>query len=144
METIMLFEKMACELGWIKIFLCIKRIKSRGTNKMSCLKRKTGQGKAWQWVLTLVLLVGVMLLGPVPNTLAAANSRLAVGHSHSLALKSDGTVWAWGDNQNGQLGDGTTVNKSITVSEPAAINAIESDKKPAGNAKEIKRQRSRR
>ena len=32
---------------------------------------------------------------------------VAAGGSHSLALKSDGTVWAWGSNSNGQLGDGT-------------------------------------
>ena len=34
---------------------------------------------------------------------------------HSLALKSDGTVWAWGYNQYGQLGDGTTTSRSIPV-----------------------------
>ena len=28
---------------------------------------------------------------------------------HSLALKKDGTVWAWGRNQEGQLGNGTMV-----------------------------------
>ena len=32
---------------------------------------------------------------------------------HSLALKSDGTVWAWGRNTEGQLGDGTIINKNI-------------------------------
>lgn len=29
------------------------------------------------------------------------------GNYHSLALKDDGTVWAWGKNGSGQLGDGT-------------------------------------
>ncbi|MFN8512672.1 MAG: hypothetical protein U0841_08805 [Chloroflexia bacterium] len=31
---------------------------------------------------------------------------IAAGNVHSLALKSDGTVWAWGDDDDGQLGDG--------------------------------------
>ncbi len=37
------------------------------------------------------------------------------GQYHSIALKSDGTVWAWGLNNCGQLGDGTTVNKKTPV-----------------------------
>src|SRR5437588_12440166 len=31
---------------------------------------------------------------------------ISTGQGHSLALKSDGTVWAWGDNNTGQAGDG--------------------------------------
>jgi alpha-tubulin suppressor-like RCC1 family protein len=35
--------------------------------------------------------------------------------SHRLALKDDGTVWAWGDNRFGQLGDGTTAYRASPV-----------------------------
>ncbi len=34
--------------------------------------------------------------------------RMAAGDLHSLFLKSDGSLWAMGDNYYGQLGDGTT------------------------------------
>ncbi len=37
------------------------------------------------------------------------------GATHSLAVKSDGTVWAWGDNLNGQLGNGTTTDSWVPV-----------------------------
>lgn len=37
------------------------------------------------------------------------------GHGHSLAIRSDGTVWAWGWNESGQLGDGTTTNRHGAV-----------------------------
>ncbi len=35
--------------------------------------------------------------------------------SHSVALKQDGTVWAWGSNNYGQLGDETRENSSTPV-----------------------------
>ena len=35
--------------------------------------------------------------------------------AHGLALKEDGTVWAWGDNRFGQLGDGTTTHRASPV-----------------------------
>ncbi len=39
--------------------------------------------------------------------------KIATGSNwaHSLALKNDGTLWAWGDNDYGQLGDGTLTNR---------------------------------
>jgi len=40
---------------------------------------------------------------------------VAAGHDHSLALRSDGTVWAWGDNTYGELGNDTTTGGSTPV-----------------------------
>ena len=31
---------------------------------------------------------------------------IAAGDSHSMALKNDGTLWVWGMNKSGQLGNG--------------------------------------
>jgi alpha-tubulin suppressor-like RCC1 family protein len=45
----------------------------------------------------------------------------AVGH-HTLALKTDGTLWATGDNASGQLGDGTIISKSSYIQIGSASN----------------------
>ncbi|BDR53262.1 hypothetical protein KIM372_11690 [Bombiscardovia nodaiensis] len=45
---------------------------------------------------------------------------------HTLALGSDGKAYAWGDNQFGELGDGTTVQrlKPVRVSTPAGVKFV--------------------
>ena len=35
----------------------------------------------------------------------------SVAYGHTISLKSSGTLWAWGWNASGQLGDGTTTDK---------------------------------
>lgn len=37
--------------------------------------------------------------------------QVATGDQFVIALRSDGTLWSWGLNQVGQLGDGTTTNR---------------------------------
>ena len=48
------------------------------------------------------------------------------GSGHSLALKNDSTVWAWGYNELGQLGNGTYNNSNVAlqVSPLSGITAI--------------------
>ena len=43
---------------------------------------------------------------------------IASGHSHTIALRNDGTVWTWGYNAYGQLGDGTNTNRPLPVQVP--------------------------
>ncbi len=40
---------------------------------------------------------------------------VAAGRSHSLALTEEGRIFAWGDNSQGQLGTGLTLNQSVPV-----------------------------
>jgi len=54
-------------------------------------------------------------LSPVTvGNLTGAN-QVASGGNHTMALRSDGTVWAWGNNHSGQLGDGTTTDRDLPV-----------------------------
>ena len=41
--------------------------------------------------------------------------QVSAGNAHSLALGSDGNVYAWGYNYNGRLGDGTTTDRHAPV-----------------------------
>ena len=40
---------------------------------------------------------------------------VSAGMSHAMAIKSDGSLWAWGSNTLGQLGDGTTIGQRSPV-----------------------------
>lgn len=40
---------------------------------------------------------------------------IAAGSFHSLALRSDGQLWAWGDNRFGQIGDNSTTDRLAPV-----------------------------
>jgi hypothetical protein len=45
--------------------------------------------------------------------IGSANNWLTIsaGQAHVIAIKKDGTLWSWGSNIKGQLGDGTTTDK---------------------------------
>ncbi|PHR49180.1 MAG: hypothetical protein COA32_03780 [Fluviicola sp.] len=59
-----------------------------------------------------------------PAQIETANNwiQISAGTYHSLAIKSDSTLWAWGGNFNGQLGDGTTADKHTPVQIGTATN----------------------
>ena len=59
------------------------------------------------WILIIFPLC-LFLVWSLP---ASTVVQISGGCFHSLALKSDGTVWAWGLNIHGQLGDGTNTDR---------------------------------
>jgi alpha-tubulin suppressor-like RCC1 family protein len=51
-------------------------------------------------------------------------TQVAAGEEFSLALRSDGTVWAWGRNDRGQLGRGTTSSGELVPARVAVLNRV--------------------
>jgi len=82
-----------------------------------------GTGRNWDGQLgdgtdvTKLYPVQVMLDGLTPMTDVIA---VAAGATHTLIIRKDGTLWAFGDNAYGQLGDGTTTDRyfPVEISEP--------------------------
>ena len=84
-------------------------------------------GTLWAWGYNIYGQVGDGTTGtnritPVQIGNAGNWDKVACGDSHTAALKSDGTLWAWGYNADGQLGDGTTTSRTTPVQIGTATN----------------------
>ena len=82
---------------------------------------------AWTLVLPLFPLPGATLVGPNPVLVRDAAGagfggvdKIALTASHSVVRRTDGTVWAWGYNGSGQLGDTATVDRRSPVRAPVS------------------------
>ena len=75
---------------------------------------------AWTGFLTLVL------LWPALAAAGAKTPVFAGGETHSLTVRADGSLWAWGDNSWGQLGLGDTADRNTPtrVRFPSALPGI--------------------
>lgn len=85
-----------------------------------------GQVRAWGWNAYGQLGDGTTTDRHVPVYVALPQegfASLAGGGLHSLARHSDGSVWAWGWNGVGQLGDGTTLDRHSPVRIPGLVVA---------------------
>ncbi len=69
---------------------------------------------------------GKTLTGEVQTTGTGSFTDVAAGSGHALALDVNGTVFAWGRNDWGQLGDGSTAARSepFVVPLPQGVRAI--------------------
>ena len=95
---------------WIQI--------SAGRDNISALR---ANGTAWSWGRNHVGQLGnnsttnrsspVSVVGGFTDWV-----QISAGSNHTVALRANGTAWAWGENSNGQLGNGTNVVTSSPVS----------------------------
>jgi alpha-tubulin suppressor-like RCC1 family protein len=92
---------------------------SAGTANFSLAVRQNGT--AWGW--------GIGTFGRLGDNSTVTKSspvqvvggfcdwcQISAGEQHAVAIRQNGTVWSWGRNSYGQLGDNTIVNKSSPVS----------------------------
>jgi alpha-tubulin suppressor-like RCC1 family protein len=63
---------------------------------------------------------------PLYGDIAAGSNvvQVAAGRTHNLALRSDGTVWAWGRNDHGQLGRGTVSGGEFGPARVSVLNRV--------------------
>jgi alpha-tubulin suppressor-like RCC1 family protein len=90
---------------------------ARGIQNAVVLKN---DGTVWDWGYNNYGQLGNGTSGsysnvPVQVSGLAGVVAVAGGAYHSLALKNDGTVWTWGFNMYGQLGNGTNTNSNVPV-----------------------------
>jgi RHS repeat-associated protein len=57
----------------------------------------------------------VQVVGPSGSGYLTGIVAIAAGYRHAIALKNDGTVWAWGADNYGQLGNGATQTSTTPV-----------------------------
>jgi len=89
-------------------------------------------GTLWAWGENLGGQFGVGTKGrqnpmaniPVPAAPGHDWKQAAAGGIHTLAIKKDGTLWAWGNNWAGSLGTGSTNNSAVPVQVGSGTNWI--------------------
>lgn len=94
------------------------------------------------WRYPFFVTYGPVMGGPkesmvwqAPEKIMDGVSRISAGYSHFLVLKTDGSVWAWGDSSRGQLGNGES--GTLTGLEPPEIRWVEEPVKVMDGAADI-------
>jgi alpha-tubulin suppressor-like RCC1 family protein len=78
-------------------------------------------GSLWAWGYngSGQLGIGSAQFGAHPDPVRVGTdtdwAQISAGNEHSTAIKHNGTLWAWGRNAEGELGDGTTIDRSSPV-----------------------------
>jgi alpha-tubulin suppressor-like RCC1 family protein len=94
----------------------------------TCARRQ--DGTLWCWGYNYDGEVGIDTMGnrqasPVQvSELGVSVRQVAAGRWHTCARRSDGTLWCWGNNGSGQLGDGTTDSPKPFLVQVTALGTL--------------------
>jgi len=94
-----------------------KQVSSAGFSNTAAIKN---DGTLWTWGSNSYGQLGdntiVTKSSPVQTVTFGTNwKQVTCGRHHTIAIKTDGTLWSWGRNLSGQLGDNTVTNRSSPV-----------------------------
>ena len=94
----------------------------------ACVVTATGGIECWGSNFSGQLGLGTAAVNAnAPTTLTSpalvAMSDVSAGYEHTCALRGDGTVWCWGRNSSGQLGNASTIDSNAPVQVSGLTNA---------------------
>lgn len=122
-------KKIGTDTDWASV--------AAGANHVIALK---SNGTLWAWGMNFDGQLGNAAQSPtayssVPVQIGTDTDwkSIATGDMHSLAIKTNGTLWAWGDNDWGQLGI-TCTSSCISVSAPIQVGTDVNWKEVDGGA----------
>jgi alpha-tubulin suppressor-like RCC1 family protein len=72
------------------------------------------QKHSWKEMIVRTLrssILAAVIFAFLPMAVSASEVKVATGVDHTVVILSDGSLWAWGANSNGQVGDGTINNR---------------------------------
>ena len=88
-------------------------------------KQFFGVGKKSFVDMALSLSISVPLFAAAATVTQVSSGGLSYSYTHSAAVLSDGSLWMWGSNEYGQLGNGTTTDAPAPIKVMSNVSRVE-------------------
>ena len=91
--------------------------------------RGEGNVKKRNWLVVALAVLLVLPAMPIKTQAydmgkAGYFQTVSTGGYHSMAIKTDGSLWAWGSNYYGELGDGTREDRNTSIKVMDGVTSV--------------------